>query len=568
MQARWFIAVLFLLTAGCASTPPTVERFDLLIRNGLVYDGSGAEPAQVDVAVNDDRVVKLLPRGARADARTVIDAEGRAVAPGFINVLSWATESLIADGRGMSDTKQGVTLEIFGEGWSMGPLNDKMKADAVKRQGDIKYAIGWTTLGDYLEYLEARGITPNVASFVGATTVRIHELGEGDVAPSATQLAAMQARVREAMAEGALGVGASLIYPPAFFAKTDELTALAQAAAESGGGYVAHMRSEADRFLEALDETIAIGRATGQRAEAYHLKAAGERNWPKMTQAIAKIDAARAEGVQASANMYAYTAGATGLTVALPPWVQDGGHEAMIARLKDPATRKRVLAEMKNPHGSWENLRLLAGDDERVLFIGFKDDKLKPLTGKTLADVARGRGKSADETILDLIVEDDSRVDTAYFLMSEDNVALGLKQPWVTLGSDAESSAPEGVFLKSSTHPRAYGNFARFLGHYVREQKLIPLEQAIHRLTGLPARNWKLRDRGCLDPGCHADLVVFDPETIVDHATFDAPMQYATGVEHVFVNGVQVLRDGEHTGAKPGRVVRGPGWAGWTKRNP
>jgi N-acyl-D-amino-acid deacylase len=555
-----------ILFAGCASTPPTVERFDLLVRNGLVYDGSGAAPEQVDVAVNRDRVVKLLPRGALADARTVIDAEGRAVAPGFINVLSWATESLIADGRGMGDTKQGVTLEIFGEGWSMGPLNDRMKADALKRQGDIQYPIEWTTLGEYLEYLEARGITPNVASFVGATTVRIHELGEGDVAPNTAQLAAMQARVREAMAEGALGVGASLIYPPAFFARPEELTTLAQAAAESGGGYVAHMRSEADRFLEALDETITIGRATGQRAEAYHLKAAGERNWPKMAQAIAKIDAARAEGVQAGANMYAYTAGATGLTVALPPWVQDGGHEAMIARLKDPATRKRVLAEMKNPHGSWENLRLLAGDDERVLFIGFRNDKLKPLTGRTLAQVAKQRGTPADETILDLILEDDSRVDTAYFLMSEDNVALGLKQPWVTLGSDAESSAPEGVFLKSSTHPRAYGNFARFLGHYVREEKLMPLEQAIHRLTGLPARNWKLRDRGCLDPGCHADLVVFDPATIIDHATYDAPMQYATGVDHVFVNGVQVLRDGEHTGAKPGRVVRGPGWTGWSGR--
>lgn len=563
MHIRHIPLAFALLIAGCASTPPTVERFDLLIRNGTVYDGSGGAPRQVDVAVNDDRVVKLLPRGANVDAGSVVDAQDRAVAPGFINVLSWATESLIADGRGIGDTKQGVTLEIFGEGWSMGPLNDAMKTDAVKRQGDIKYPIEWTTLGEYLEHLERRGITPNVASFVGATTVRIHALGEGDVTPDAAQLAAMQARVREAMAEGALGVGASLIYPPASYSRPPELVALAQAAAESGGGYVAHMRSEADRFLEALDETIAIGRATGQRAEAYHLKAAGERNWPKMAQAIARIEAARAEGVQASANMYAYTAGATGLTVALPPWVQDGGHEAMIARLKDPATRRRVLKEMQDPDGGWENLRLLAGSDERVLFIGFKNEQLKPLIGRTLAQVAQQRGTSADETIVDLIVEDDSRVDTAYFLMSEDNVALGLKQPWVTLGSDAESSAPEGVFLKSSTHPRAYGNFARFLGHYVRDGKLMSLEQAIHRLTGLPARNWKLRDRGCLEPGCHADLVVFDPATIADHATFDAPMQYATGVDHVFVNGVQVLRDGEHTGAKPGRVVRGPGWAGW-----
>lgn len=557
------LLVVLLLLAGCASAPPEGKRYDLLIRNGIVHDGTGGAPRQVDVAVRGDRVAALLPRGAAAEAGQVVDAQGQAVAPGFINVLSWATESLIEDGRGVGDTKQGVTLEIFGEGWSMGPLNARMKADALKRQGDIKYPIEWTTLGDYLEYLQRRGITPNVASFVGATTVRIHELGEGDVTPTPEQLAAMQERVREAMAEGALGVGASLIYPPAAYSKPEELVALAQAAAESGGGYVAHMRSEADRFLEALDETIAVGRATGERAEAYHLKAAGERNWPKMAQAIAKIEAARAQGVQASANMYAYTAGATGLTVALPPWVQDGGHEAMIARLKDPAIRARVLAEMKDPDAGWENLRLLAGSDERVLFIGFKNEKLKPLTGRTLAEVARERGTDADETILDLIVEDDSRVDTAYFLMSEGNVALGLAQPWVTLGSDAESSAPEGVFLKSSTHPRAYGNVARFLGHYVREQRLMPLEQAIHRLTGLPARNWKLRDRGCLDPGCHADLVVFDPAAIADHATFDDPMQYATGVDHVFVNGVQVLRDGEHTGARPGQVVRGPGWTGW-----
>jgi N-acyl-D-amino-acid deacylase len=552
-------------SAGCATSPPpdVVERYDLLIRNGMVYDGTGAPARPVDVAVNGDRVVALLPRGARAEARQTLDADGQAVAPGFINVLSWATVSLIADGRGIGDTKQGVTLELFGEGWSMGPMNAAMKADDLKQQGDIKYDIAWTTLGEYLEHLEQRGITPNVASFVGATTVRIHELGEGDVTPDAAQLARMQDLVRAAMREGALGVGASLIYPPAFFAKTDELTALAQAAAESGGGYVAHMRSEAGRLLEALDETIAIGRATAQHAEAYHLKAAGERNWPKMAQAVARIDAARAEGVDIGANMYAYTAGATGLTVALPPWVQAGGHDAMIARLKDPATRKRVIAEMRTPSDQWENLRLLAGSDDRVLFIGFKNDKLKPLTGQTLAAVTKARGRSAEDTILDLIVEDDSRVDTAYFLMSEDNVELGLKQPWTSLGSDAESSAPEGVFLKSSTHPRAYGNVARFLGHYVRERKLMPLAEGIHRLTGLPARNWKLRDRGCLDPGCHADLVVFDPATIQDHATFDAPMQYATGVRDVFVNGVQVLRDGEHTGAKPGVVVRGPGWSGW-----
>jgi N-acyl-D-amino-acid deacylase len=399
---------------------------------------------------------------------------------------------------------------------------------------------------------------------VGATTVRIHELGEDDVTPDATQLANMQALVRHAMEDGALGVGGSLIYPPAAFAKTDELTALAQAAAESGGGYIAHMRSEADRFLEAVDETIAIGRATGQRAEAYHLKAAGERNWPKMAQAIAKIQAARDEGLQISADMYAYTAGGTGLTAGLPPWVQAGGHEAMVARLKDPAIRKRVIAEMQDPNVEWENIRTLTGSDERVLLLDFKNEKLKPLIGQSLAAVAKARGASPEETVLDLIIEDDGRVAAAFFLMSEDNVELGLKQPWVSLGSDAEASAPEGVFLKSSTHPRAYGNFAKFLGHYVRDRKLMPLEEGIHRLTGLPASNWKLQDRGCLKPGCFADIVVFDPATIRDRATYDKPQQFATGVSEVFVNGVHVLREGEHTGAKPGRVVRGPGWRGRT----
>jgi N-acyl-D-amino-acid deacylase len=550
---------------GCASAPSrstTSDHYDLVIRNGLVYDGSGSAPQRVDVAVKGDRVVALLPGGSRVDAREVVDAQGLAVAPGFINVLSWSTESLIADGRGVSDTKQGVTLEIFGEGWSMGPLNPTMKANALKRQSDIKYPIDWTTLGEYLDHLAHRGIAPNVASFVGATTVRIHELGEGDVQPDAAQLARMQDVVRAAMREGALGVGASLIYPPAFYARPAELVALSKAAAELGGGYIAHMRSEGNKLLEAIDETIAIGRATGQRVEAYHLKAAGETNWPKMAQAIAKIEAARAEGIQASANMYAYTAGATGLSASLPPWIEDGGHEAMIARLKDPATRSRVIAEMKVLSNDWENLRLLTGSAARVLFLGFKNDKLKPLTGKTLAAVAAQRGTSVEDTIIDLIIEDDSRVETAYFLMSEDNVELGLKQPWVSLGSDAESSAPEGVFLKSSTHPRAYGNFTRFLGHYARDRKLMPLEEAIHRLTGLPAHNWKLQGRGCLSTGCYADLVVFDPATVSDHATYDQPQQYATGVKHVFVNGIMVLRNGDHTGATPGRVVRGPGWTG------
>lgn len=550
------------VATGAASTAaaPGVERFDLLIRNGVLHDGSGAAPQRMDIGVRGDRVAAWLTPGTVATAEVEVDARGHAVAPGFINVLSWATESLIVDGRGMSDTKQGVTLEIFGEGWSMGPLNPAMKAQALKEQGDIKYPIEWTTLGEYLGFLEQRGVTPNVASFVGATTLRMHELGEANRAPTAEELARMQNLVRAAMREGALGVGASLIYAPAFYAKPDELVALSQAAAESGGGYVAHMRSEANRFLEALDETIAIARATGQRAEVYHLKAGGQRNWPKMAQAIARIEAARGEGLAVSANMYAYAAGATGLDASMPPWVQEGGTDAWVARLRDPATRARVLREMRTPSDDWENLYLLAGSPDLVKFIGFKTDALKPLTGKTLAEVAKTRGTTPEDTMIDLVIEDHARVDTAYFLMSEDNVRAGLRQPWVSLGSDAESAAPEGVFLKSSTHPRAYGNVARFLGKYVRDESLVPLEDAIRRLTRLPAQNWKLKDRGCLDPGCFADVVIFDPATIADRATFDQPMQYAVGVSDVWVNGVRVLRDGEHTGAKPGRVVRGPGW--------
>jgi N-acyl-D-amino-acid deacylase len=557
-------ALLALALAGgtSAAQEPAPAQYDVLIRNGVVYDGSGGAPQDVDVAVKDGRIAALLPAGAAATAKQVLDAKGQAVSPGFINVLSWATESLIADGRGMSDTKQGVTLEIMGEGWSMGPYTPKMKEELVKQQGDIKYPIDWTTLGEYLEGLQEKGITPNVASFIGATTVRIHELGEDDVRPTPGQLEGMQALVKQAMDEGALGVGASIIYPPATFADTNELTALAQAAAESGGGYIAHMRSEADRFIPALEETISIARATGQRAEVYHLKAAGERNWPKMAEAIGKIQAARAEGLQVSADMYAYTAGGTGLTAGLPPWVQAGGPDAMIARLKDPATRKKVIAEMDDPKAAWENIRLLTGSDERVLLIAATEDSLKPLLGKSLAEIAKLRGTTPEDALIDLVIEDYARAGAAYFLMSEDNVELGLKQPWVSLGSDEGSTAPEGVFLKSSAHPRAYGNFARFLGHYVRERQLMPLQEAIFRLTGLPAQNWKLEGRGCLKVGCHADITVFDPATIIDHATYAQPMQYATGVSNVFVNGVQVLRDGEHTGAKPGQFVRGPGWKG------
>jgi N-acyl-D-amino-acid deacylase len=541
------------------------NRVDLVIRNGVIYDGRGGAPIRGDVAVRDGRVVATGTLTGYTATREV-DAKGLAVAPGFINTLSWAVESLIYDGRGMSDIKQGVTTEIFGEGNSMGPVNDRIREEMIKTQGDIRYDITWTTLGEYLDFLVKKGVSPNVASFVGATSVREYVVGYDDVAPTAEQLKQMQDLVRQAMREGALGVGSSLIYAPASYAKTDELIALCKAASEFGGGYISHMRSEGDRFLEALDELIRISREAKVHAQAYHLKAAGQKNWPKMAQAISKIEAARKSGLPITADMYAYTAGATGLDAAMPTWVQQGGIDGWVAQLKKPDVRKKVIAEMRDPNAKWESLLLAAGSPERVLLIGFKTDKLKPLTGKTLAEVAKMRGVSPEDAAIDLVIEDHTRVGTAYFLMSEENVKLGLSQPWVNIGSDAEAPAPEGPFLLSNPHPRAYGTFARFLGRYVRDQKVATLQDAIRRLTRQPAESFKLKDRGCLDKGCYADIAVFDPAKINDLATFDKPHQYAVGMVHVFVNGTQVLRDGEHTGAKPGQVVRGPGWVGWKKQ--
>lgn len=550
-----------LLGLICLAASPVMaaQSVDLLIRDGIVFDGHGNAPVRGDIAVRAGKVV-AVGKLVDYEAARQVDAGGLAVAPGFINVLSWATESLLHDGRAMSDIKQGVTLEIFGEGTSYGPVNDVIREEMIKTQGDIRFDVTWNTLDDYLTTLTKRGVSPNVASFIGATTVREYVIGFDDRAPTAAELEQMQELVREAMRDGALGVGSSLIYAPAAYAKTDELVALAKAAGEFGGTYVSHMRSEGDRFLEALDELLLITREGKVHGEIYHLKAAGEKNWPKMQQAIAKIEAARKEGLSVAANMYAYTAGATGLDAAMPPWVQEGGLDAWVERLQQPAIRERVVREMKEPATDWESLLMAAGSAERVLLIGFKNDRLKPLTGKTLAEVARMRGKSPEETAIDLVIEDHTRVSTAYFLMSEENVTLGLSQPWVSLGSDAEAPATEGVFLKSNTHPRAYGNFARFLGHYVRDRKVTTLPDAIRRMTHLPALNLKLKDRGCLEKGCYADIVIFDPATIADHSSFAQPHQYSTGVKHVFVNGVQVLRDGEHTGATPGQVVRGPGW--------
>lgn len=547
---------LFFITA-CTSTTP--GDYDLIIRNGQIYDGSGEASYLGDLAINADTIAAIGDL-ENVTGTAEIDAEGMAVAPGFINMLSWATESLIQDGRGLSDLKQGVTLEVFGEGWSMGPLTDSMKTEMKNSQSDIQYDIEWTTLQEYLEHLVDRGVSPNVASFVGATTVRIHEIGYEDRAPTPQELENMKELVRQAMQEGALGVGSSLIYAPAFYASTDELIELSKAAAEYDGMYISHMRSEGNRLLESLDELIRIANEAEISTEVYHLKMAGKDNWDKFDDVVRKIDSARTAGLHITTDMYTYTAGATGLDAAMPPWVQEGGFGAWRKRLMDPEIRKKVRQEMVTPTDEWENLMLSAGTPANVLLVDFRTDSLRYLTGKSLAEVAEMRGTSPEETAIDLVVQDSSRVGTVYFLMSEENVKKQIALPWMSFGSDAGTPAPEGVFLNSNPHPRAYGNFARLLGLYVRDEQVIPLEEAIYKLTVLPATNLKIKRRGALQEGYYADVVVFDPETIQDHATFEKPHQLATGVLHVWVNGEQVLKDGEHTGATPGRVVRGPGY--------
>ena len=532
--------------------------FDVIVRGGTAYDGTGVPGRTADVGIKGD-LIAAVGDLTGATASKVVDAKGLAVEPGFINMLSWSTDSLIADGRSQGDIRQGVTTEIFGEGSSMGPLTGEMKKRAVEQMGDIRYEITWTTLSEYLRGLEDRGVSPNVASFIGATTVREHVIGLEDKKPTAAQLDEMRALVRQEMEAGALGIGSSLIYAPAFYASTEELVEMCKVAAQYRGKYISHMRSEGNRLLEAIDELIRISREANIPAEIYHLKAAGQKNYPKMDQAIAKIEAARTQGLKITADMYTYTAGATGLDAAMPPWVLDGGYDAAYTRLSDPAMRKKIAAEIGTPSDTWENLYLAAGSPGRVLLVEFKSDALKPLTGKTLAEVAKMRGKDPIETIMDLVVEDRSRVGTVYFMISEDNIRKQIKLPWVSFGSDAASMAPEPPFTKSSAHPRAYGNFARLLGKYVREEKVIPLEEAVRRLSGLPASNLELDRRGFLKEGMFADVVVFDPATIADRATFENPHQYATGVKHVFVNGTQVLKDGEHTGAKPGRALWGAG---------
>lgn len=557
---RKLLPLLLLLSfAACKK-----QEFDVVLRGGTVYDGSGKAPVVTDVGINADTIA-FIGDLSKAVGKKEIEVKGLAVAPGFINMLSWATESLILDGNSQGDIRQGVTLEVFGEGSSMGPLNEKMKADALddmRRNPDYKYDIDWTTLGEYLESLERRGVAPNVASFIGATTVRVHELNYDNRLPNEEELMRMKALVKQAMEEGALGVGSSLIYAPANYSSTEELIELSKVASEYGGMYITHMRSEGNGIFGAVDETIRIAKEANLPAEIYHLKMAGNANWNKLDSVIAKIDRANKSGLKITADMYTYTAGATGLDASMPPWVQEGGMSAWIKRLKDPKIRKRALDEMRNPSDKWENLLLMAGSPDRVLLLDFATDSLKQFIGKSLAEVAKIYGKSPEETAMDLVIADSTRVGTAYFMMSEDNIRRQIALPYLSFGSDAGSLTAEGIFIKTNTHPRAYGNFSRLLGKYVRDEKVISLEEAIRKLTSLPALNLKIKKRGSLLPGYYADLTIFDPALIKDNATFEKPHQYSSGMVHVFVNGTQVLNNGEHTGARPGKVVRGPGWKG------
>lgn len=548
--------LLSLVIFSCSSP----NNYDILIKNGTIADGSGSPTYIGSVGINADTIAAVGK--LKATGTIEIDATGLVVAPGFINVLSWATESLIEDGRSLSDIMQGVTLEVFGEGWSMGPLNRdlKNKLQLPTAQGDIKYDIDWNSLDEYLQSLTKRGISPNVASFIGATTVRINHIGYEDRAPTDQELISMQNMVKEAMEDGALGVGSSLIYAPAFYSTTEELIALCKIASDYDGLYISHMRSEGNRLLQSVDELIRIADEADIRAEIYHLKMGGKANWNKYDEVVRKIDSARTAGLKITTNMYTYVAGATGLDASMPPWVQEGGYEKWAERLKKPKIRKRVLKEMKTQTDKWENLMAAAGNSDNLLLVGFENDSLRHYTGKTLTEIAKIHGKSPEETAIDMVIADGSRVGTVYFLMSEENLKKQIALPYMSFGSDAASQAPEGVFLNSNAHPRAYGNFSRLLGKYVRNEQIISIEEAVRKLTSLPASNLKIKKRGSLIKGFFADLAIFNPETIQDHATFTDPHQLSNGMIHVLVNGKQVLENGDHTGAMPGRVVRGPGY--------
>jgi len=555
----WTLGAALLSPVHGALAADSAEH-DVIIRNGVIYDGSGGKPYAGELAIDGDRIAYVGPH-APGSARLQIDAHGQALAPGFIDMMGHSEESLLADPRGVSGLKQGVTLDVFTE-LSWGPLNPEMAKHLAERQGDIKYPVNWSTLGEYLDRLQQHGISPNVASFVGEGEVRVNVLGEGNVQPTSEQLAAMRAIVHKAMEEGAMGLTTMLIYAPNNYAKTPELIEMARESARCGGIYTAHMRSEGDHIEDAIQETVEIARQSGGPAEIHHFKFIGKDNWGKRDKVIAMINAARASGLRITADMYTYTAGATSLDASLPPWVHDGGPEAMVARLKDPAVRAKVIAAMREPHPKdWENLYMQSGADGMLILATRKAD-LKPLIGQTIAAIAKQRGTTAEDTIIDLVMEDNAGIGAAYTIINEDNIKKQIVLPWVSLGSDAESSAPEGVFLLSSTHPRAYGNFARLFAKYVREDHLMTVQEAVRKLTSLPADVLSLKDRGRLRAGGFADVVIFDPATIQDHGTYAKPMQYATGVTDVFINGQLALKDGEPTGAASGRILRGRAWTG------
>jgi N-acyl-D-amino-acid deacylase len=541
-MCRTILPLIGTITLISCGLPPD---YDVIIRNGTIYDGSGEMGYVADLAMQGDQIA-VIGELDSLRGRIEIDAAGKAVTPGFINMLSWANESLLQDGRSMSDIYQGVTLEVMGEGWSMGPWNDDMKQEEKEAQGDIQFDIEWTTLGEYLQHLEDRGVSANVASFVGAATVRIHEIGYEDRHATPEEMERMKALVRQAMEEGAVGVGSSLPYVPANFAPTEELIELAKVAAEFDGLYITHIRDEGDHIFESLDEFFTTVRKAGVRGEIYHLKSSQKQNYDKLDEVFRRIEAAQIDGLVVTADMYTYHASSTGLDYVMPKWVQEGGHQAFVERLKDPAIRERVIPEME----------MIPPED--ILLVSFRQDSLRHLTGKTLAEVSEIWGTPPEVTAMDLIIADNSRIGTVRFTMSEENVRKKVAKPWVSFCSDAASVAPEKPFTNSQPHPRAYGTFARLLGKYVREEKIVSLEEAIRRLTHFPATNLKLDRRGLLKEGYFADVVVFDPGTITDHATFEKPHQLASGVEQVFVNGEQVLKDGRHTGAMPGRFVKGP----------
>ncbi len=551
---------LLLLIPFFISCQHTIQ-YDTIIRNGLIYDGNGTQPVKGDIAINADTIA-AMGNLDKASAKEIIDAKGMAISPGFINMLSWANESLIADGRSQGDIRQGVTLEVMGEGESMGPLSPRLKDQMQRGETDIKYKVDWNTLGGYLTFLEKKGISCNVASFVGATTLRMYVIGEDNRVATPAELDSMRLLVRQAMEEGAMGVGTALIYPPAFFANTAELIALCKEASAYGGAYISHIRSEGNKLMEAVEELITIAKEANIHAEIYHLKAAGHSNWNKMDSVITRIEKARAEGLNITADMYPYTAGGTGLTACFPPSMQDGGFYKLLQRLHDPAIRAEMKKAMNTDAKDWENFYYMAGGPDNILLVGFKQDSLKKYTGKSLAEIAKIRGKSPEETAMDLLMQDSTRISSIYFLMDEENVKKQIPLPWVSFGSDEGSFSPEGVFLKSNPHPRAYGNFARVIGKYSRDEHLMPLEEAIRKLSKLPATNLKLQKRGELKVGNYADILVFDPAKVKDLATYEKPHQFATGMVDVFVNGVEVLKDGDHTGATPGRFIKGPGYKG------